>query len=204
MADNSEKLGAEFLLAEFNAIQQRAIQIEQSKSSSINFYLVIVAATIAGVPGILSLVPKEAARVVLIAMFAFILIVGLLTLDHSVNQAVNIIRLYRRAGKVRRYFLDQENDIKAYLPFEANDALPRINLSSSLTYRGAEVTVFTINIASIATIFAVIFSYISWIWAIVAAIVVAGITWKLQGMYFQKKLKRFEEIEARKIIFPDS
>ena len=99
MADNNEKLGAEFLLAEFNAIQQRAIQIEQSKSSSVNFYLVIVAATIAGVPGILSFVPKEAARVVLIAMFAFIFVVGLLTLDHSVNQAVNAIRLYQHSGQ---------------------------------------------------------------------------------------------------------
>jgi hypothetical protein len=127
MTNNDSKLGAEFLLAEFNAIQQRAIQIEQSKSSSVNFYLVIVAATIAGVPGIFSLVPKEAAWIVLIAMFTFIFVIGLLTLDHSVNRAVTIIYLYRRAGKIRRYFLDQASDIKNYLPFEANDALPRIN-----------------------------------------------------------------------------
>lgn len=149
MTGNDAKLGAEFLLAEFNAIQQRAIQIEQSKSSSVNFYLVIVAATIAGMPGLLSFVPRDAIRVVLIATFTFIFIIGLLTLEHSVNQAINIIRLYRRAGKIRRYFLDQANDIQAYLSFEASDAFPRINLPDSLSYRGAEVTVFTINIASV-------------------------------------------------------
>lgn len=204
MAGNDAKLGAEFLLVEFNAIQQRAIQIEQSKASSVNFYLVIVAATIAGVPGILSLVPKEASRVVLIATFAFIFIVGLLTLEHSVNQAINIIRLYRRAGKIRRYFLDQDSDIKAYLPFEANDALPRINLPSSLAYRGAEVTVFTINIVSVAIVFAVFFSFISWVLAVGAAIVVGGIAWVLQRRYFRKKLQRSEELAKRRITFPNN
>ncbi|MGD1944428.1 MAG: hypothetical protein ACFB0G_24285 [Leptolyngbyaceae cyanobacterium] len=191
-------------MAEFNAIQQRAIQIEQSKSSSINFYLVIVAATIAGIPGVLSLVPAEAVRLVLIAMFSFIFAVGLLTLDHSVNQAVNIIRLYRRAGKIRRFFLTQASDIKVYLPFEASDSLPHINLPSSLAYRGAEVTVFAINIASVAVISAVIFSFASWLWAIIAALAAAGMTWQLQRLYFRKKLQRFEQKAKRSIIFPET
>jgi hypothetical protein len=204
MADNNEKLGAEFLLAEFNAIQQRAVQIEQSKSSSVNFYLVIVAATIAGVPGILSLVPKEAARVVLIAMFLFIFVVGSLTLNHSVNQAANIIRLYRCAGKIRRYFLDHASDIKAYLPFEANDAFPRIYVRSSLAYRGSEVTVFTINVASAAITSAVIFSFVSWLWGMVAAIVMAGVTYMLQERFLRKKLQRFEEAAKRRITFLDT
>ena len=204
MAENNSKLGVEFLLAEFNAIQQRAIHIEHSKSSSVNFYLVIVAATIAGVPGILSLVPTEAARLVLVAMFAFIFAVGLLTLDHSVNQAVNIIRLYRRAGKIRRFFLTQASDIKIYLPFEASDSLPRINLPSSLAYRGAEVTVFAINIASVAVISAVIFSFASWFGAIIAALAGAGITWQLQRIFFRKKLQRFEEKAKRSVIFPET
>ncbi|MBD2106769.1 hypothetical protein [Nodosilinea sp. FACHB-13] len=202
MASSDKSIGAEFLLAEFNAIQQRAVQIEQSKASSVNFYLVIVAATIASIPGVLSLMPKEAARYIVIGTFSFILIVGLLTLDHSVNQAINIIRLYRRAGKVRRYFLDQAENIKLYLPFEANDSLPRINLPSSLAYRGAEVTVFAINVASVAIIFAALFSSISWIWASIVGTAVGGTAWILQKMYFRRKLEYFEKIANLKVTFP--
>jgi len=203
MASNQGNFGPEFLLAEFNAIQQRAIQIEQSKSSSINFYLVIVAATIAGVPGMLSFVPPEAVRIVLIAMFLFILIVGLLTLNHSINQAANIIRLYRCAGRIRRYFLDQSSGIKSYLPFEANDTFPRIYIHNNLAYRGSEVTVSTINVASASIIAAISFSTLSWIWSIVFATIIAIITWILQEEFARKKLQRFEVAAQHKIAFPE-
>lgn len=204
MAGKDINIGAEFLLAEFNAIQQRAIQIEQSKASNINFYLVIVAATIAGVPGIIRILTTETVRGVLIAIFVFISIIGILTLEHSVNQATNTIRLYRRAGKIRRYFLDQDSDIKAYLPFEASDSLPRIYLPISLAYRGAEVTVFAVNIASVSITFAMILSFNSWAWSVVAAIVAGGIAWFLQTSYLRKKLQRSEELAKRMIAFPDA
>lgn len=203
MEQNDKQLGAEFLLAEFNAIQQRAIQIEQSKSNSVNFYLVIVAATIAGVPGMLSLIPQEATRIVLIAMFLFIFIIGSLTLDHSINQAANIIRLYRCSGKIRRFFLENSNDIKSYLPFEANDAFPRIYIKSNLAYRGSEVVVSTINVASFFIVIAIAFSIISWVLSVTIAVIVAIIAWVLQEKYFRRKLQRFEKSAERKIAFPE-
>ena len=46
----------DFMVAEFNAIQQRAVQKEQSRSTATNLFLIIVAAALAGLPGILQLV----------------------------------------------------------------------------------------------------------------------------------------------------
>ena len=198
------KIGAEFLLAEFNAIQQRAIQIEQSKSSSINFYLVIVAAAIAGVSGTINLFPGAEISLLFFITSAFILVVGCLTLDHSINQAATIVLLYRRAGRIRRYFLEQSKDIEPYLPFQATDALPRIYLPASLTYRGAEVTVFVINIASISIMSAAIFSFLSWTGTAIVSIAIAGIFWLLQNLYCRRKLTRFEASAQRKVLFPMS
>ncbi|MCG8362445.1 MAG: hypothetical protein MJA27_03810, partial [Pseudanabaenales cyanobacterium] len=102
------------------------------------------------------------------------------------------------------YFLDQANDIQAYLPFEASDAFPRINLPDSLSYRGAEVTVFTINIASVVIIFTVIFSFISWVAAVIAAFLTTIIAWVAQKIYFRKKLKRSEALAKYRIFFSDT
>jgi hypothetical protein len=200
--NEGKNLAAEFLIAEFNALQQRAAQIEQSKSNSVNFYLVIVAATLAGMPGLANLVPKQATSIVLSSAFLFIFIVGFLTLDHSINQVVNAIRLYRRAGRIRRYFLDQSYEIQAYLPFEPNDAKPLIAPDFlSLTHRGSEVTVFTINVASLSIFFAILFSAISWSCAILIAALVAVFSWILQNRYFHKKLQQAEQISKQQIHF---
>lgn len=189
-------------MAEFEAIQQRAIQMEQSKSSSINFYFIIVAAAIAAVPGMLSLVPDTMARPLLMAMLLFIFLAGIRTLENSVDQAINAVRLYRRAGRIRKYFHDVCQDIQGYLPFEASDAFPRINLPASLAYRGAEVTVFTVNVVSLSGVFGIAFSYLS-VWLSLAIFVTfMCFSWVLQQRYFRGKLRRSEDVAKKRVYFP--
>lgn len=84
MATTTEA-SVDFLITEFNALQQRAVQAEQSKATSTNLYLIIVAATLAGIPSLLTLVPKEIIPVVLTSAFLFIFIAGLLTFEYSIN-----------------------------------------------------------------------------------------------------------------------
>jgi len=191
----------DFLLAEFNALQQRAGQAEQSKATNTNLYLIIVAATLAGIPSLLTLVPRDLIPLILIAAFLFILITGLVTLEYSINQSVISMILYRRAGRIRRWFAIQDPNIRPFLPFEPNDDRPAIYIPI-LSFRGGETAAFIINVAAAALIVSVFLSYLSWPIAIVGAAITAILAWILQRNYALRKLRLAEDAISRHILFP--
>lgn len=200
-AQKEKDSSVDFLIAEFEALQQRAHLVEQSKTTSTNLYLLIVAAALAGTPGLLSLVPKNFTTVILIAALVFILVAGLLTLEYSITQSVVSIMLYRRAGRIRRWFLEQDSTIGVYLPFAPNDDSPAINVPL-LESRGIETTAFIINVLAAAAIVGVALSLLSWIAAIIAAALTAVLAWFLQRAYARRKLRRAEAEVRHRVKFP--
>ena len=197
----SRDASVDFLIAEFNALQQRAVQAEQSKATSTNFFLVIVAAILAGLPFLLNLVPPELISLILIAAFTFILIAGCLTLEHSINQSVISMILYRRAGRVRRWFAVQDPTIRPFLPFEPNDDRPAIYIPV-LGFRGGETAAFIINVAAAALIVSVGLSYLSPIIAFVGAVITAVLVWIFQRLYALRKLRLAESEVSHHVLFP--
>jgi hypothetical protein len=191
----------DFFIAEFNALQQRAVQAEQSKATSTNLYLIIVAATLAGIPSLLTLVPPDLIALVLISAFLFVFIAGLLTLEYSINQSVISMMLYRRAGRIRRWFAVQDPNMQPFLPFEPNDDRPAIYITS-LSFRGGETAAFVINNVTAALIVSVALSYLSWTTAIVGAIITFILAWILQRAYALKKLRLAENAVGHHILFP--
>src|SRR4051794_40397012 len=124
----TNKSSADFLLAEFETLQNRAISIEQNKSNRINFLLIIAAALIAGIGQIVgnSILQPYQSTVVFIAAVTLLLL-GIFTLKHSVDDSVAIVILFRRAGRIRLWFVEQDNPIGQYVAFEYGDDRPRMD-----------------------------------------------------------------------------
>jgi len=156
-----EKSATEFLLAEFNSLQERAAQLEDIKSSRINFFLVIVAAVFAGVTSFIGTptIPIANNSILIITSF-ILLLVGLTTLTQTVQYSIAIVTFYRKAGRIRRWFVDNNPEILNYVAFKPADDSPNIYVgASTFTFRGGDgiillinsitVTVFVISLLSI-------------------------------------------------------
>ena len=139
----------EFLIAEYNALQARALEFEKAKSSRINFLLLVLGGTIAGFSGLL-----EFKATVVLANYNWLLIVlilinlciGILTLKFSVDQTVAIIAFHRRAGRIRNYFYQKDLGNLSFFAFPPTDEKPRYYIGKNMMmWRGAEPIPLLLN-----------------------------------------------------------
>jgi hypothetical protein len=192
----------DFLIAEFNAIQDRAIGLEEIKSGRINFFLIIVAATVAGLSSLPENLKTNYSSIVLVgAMIVFLL--GVSTLKSVMGYSVAIVILFRKAGRIRRWFVNNDKSIEKYIPFEANDDRPPIKIAPWLIgWRGGEPILLITNATALSVATGVGVSYLSLSWAVVSAVVVLLITWGIQVLYMSSHLKKHEFLENRKSLYP--
>lgn len=160
---SSQELFAQFLLAEYNSIQNRISGFEEIKTSRVNFFLLIVAAAIAGLPSLFqnTILQKHGYAVLIIISFTLFL-VGFSILVQLVDFSGTIVRLQRSTGKIRRWFLELDRESILYLPFEPADDKPRLKVwYRFLLWRGAEPVVIAVN-ALFLTLFivAVVWNFI--------------------------------------------
>lgn len=195
-----------FLLSEFDALQERAIGLEGIKSSRVNFFLIVAAATIAGVSGLAdvkSIEPMFPYVVILGAFFLFLL--GISTLKNVTDYSIAIVSLFRRAGRIRRWFVDNNSEIERYVAFQANDDRPKIYIGKSLlTWRGGEPILVISNTATASIIIGVSLSFVALIWALVGALFSALIVWQLQIWYLSRKLAKHQLKEESNVNFPSN
>ena len=194
-------LSADFLIAEFNAIQERAMGLEEIKSGRINFFLIIVAAIIAGISGLTNaaIVQQSYPEIILVGA-ALVLILGVSTLKSVVNYSVAIVILFRKAGRVRRWFLENDTKIKNYLPFESNDDRPRIQISL-ISWRGGEAILLIINAVAASIVVGMGLSYLSQTWAVIGAGGTLPFTWLIQVWSIKRHLKKHEQLESKNALF---
>jgi len=138
-------ISTEYLIAEFNAIQNRAINLENLRSSRINFLLFTTGAIVAGIGGLVQvdiLLPYIKALTLLAA--GTILSIGLLTLNYTIDDTVTLVLFWRYAARIRRYFVDESPVMEKYLPFPAYDDKPSVD-NPHLALRGSDATLITVN-----------------------------------------------------------
>ncbi len=192
----------EFLLAEFNALQQRATQLEQIKSSAINFFLLIVAATVTGTPTLATLITNNLFKNILLTIAPLLIFIfGLLTLNNSIDLSVAAVAHLRRAGRIRRWFVEQNSMIERYVAWEPVDDRPRIYVPR-LSFRGSEVAVSFINIICASLVAFTTLSYLHLPSSIIFSPFVGVITWYVQRYFVKKKLKHAEELDRQNVYFP--
>jgi hypothetical protein len=198
------------LLAEFNAIQERAINWEQINASRVNFFLVVAAAAgggliaIAEVPGI-----QAYYQLIAIGALSALLLLGLLTLRDLIALSCATVMLWRRAGRARRWFVDAAPEIASYVAFEPADDRPTFTPHWTLAFRGGEALLLALNTASSALLAGVVLHQALWrLPGVVAtgSLAVGLATWFLQRLYIHKRMQQAERSDwARKQIqFPST
>jgi len=200
---------AQFLIAEFNALQERAKNFEDIKASRVNFFLLVVAATGAIFSTATQIDLFRQYYIESIILTALILLLlGLSTLKHSVDYSGAIVILFRRAGRVRRWFVDFDEKLTPYVAFEPADDRPKFSIPYSLlAWRGAETVVMLFNVISSTAIAGCIVFKIVQFTQTISLIILAGVAisvWYLQGLYVYNKMHKAQnsDTELSRVHFP--
>lgn len=198
---------AEFLIAEFNALQSHVTRLEEAKSNRVNFFLIVVAAAAAGVSGLADVGRFGGSFETVVAVAALaILGLGIATLNELVGYSESIVSLYRRGGRIRRWFVDSDVGIAPYVAFKACDDHPTLDLGLGyLGFRGGDAVVLTLNAASVSVVVAAVLSSVYPVRALVVAVVAvfAGVlAWFAQRRLIHARLRRAEAGMRKRVHFP--
>jgi hypothetical protein len=205
--DDKTEATTNFLIAEFNALQERATSLEQVKSNQVNFFLIVVAGATAGLSG-LSGVESFALYVpgTLFIASLVIFLLGIVTLYQSVNYSLSIVSFYRRCGRIRRWFMDNDPTIAPYLAFHAGDDQPTFKLPPSyLAFRGADAVLLIVNTVALSALIASLemLAFGTTLNTAVTTAIVAGLLgWLLQHYLIYLRLDREEKRNSSYVHFP--
>jgi hypothetical protein len=196
----SPEYGDQLLIAEFNALYERAKSFEEIKAGRVNFFLFMVGALGAGFSAAAQIqVIQQNLFYCIISIATVLFLVGISTLKHSVEYSVAIISFFRRAGRVRRWFFERNKSIAPYLAFHAADDRPTFNLPFSLLlWRGAEPVVIILNAVLGAIIIEIIAFQISNFTIVIysiSAVIFVCLIWLLQLYYVRSKMSKLEKVQ---------
>ena len=197
----------DFLIAEYNALQDRAISLQQARSSRINFFLVVVAAVGAGSANLVGSQGFHISQyqyLPVIGLVAFsLLTLGFFTLQQSIDDSVAIVIMYRRAGRIRLWFVEQDTTIAPYVAFHCGDDHPRM-FAPYLAWRGAEAAVLVINTVLLCAVTLSLVPPVSWLMAAVEIVAATVVGWFLQTGYVRLRLWRAEQRAEGTVHFPSA
>ena len=113
---------ASFLELEFEALYRRAELLEARKHrlgvTLVGTFGVLAAGTLARLDA------PATTKVASAVLFGMLLAVGLLSARSAAQAGIQVVLLYRRAGRVRQYFADQDPQVRPYLPWAPGDDTP--------------------------------------------------------------------------------
>lgn len=210
MSDDEARrqMSKEFLLAEFTALQARFSDYESLKASRVNFLLIIVAAAAAAFPTVAEKLQPYIGEAALLTGVVMLLL-GVTTLFRVVEYSRSSTIVIRRAGRIRRWFVEQDRSIAPYVAFPPSDDRPAILLKAqSLGWRGGEGVLLTVNgLAAAVIVTSAAFLVCSRLLSVqldaltyVAIGVVAfGAAWFVQIGWLHSKLRRSEQSAEKEI-----
>ncbi|MCI5113373.1 MAG: hypothetical protein D3921_10320 [Candidatus Electrothrix sp. AW1] len=190
------EITAQFLIAEYTSLQQRANSYEEIKSKRVNFFLVIIAAVWASFS---AFVEKDIISThldgAILVISIFCLTLGILTLRMLISYSIAIVVFHRRAARIRRWFVDKNKELIKHVAFEANDDRPTFIMPYDILYwRGAESTLLLINsvLSGCFTVSLLYHPNINLFLLISSIIISCVLSWYLQIKFTQYKLKEAE------------
>jgi hypothetical protein len=198
----------EFMIAEFNTLQGSIARLEDAKSSRVNFYLLIVAALLAGLPGVASNTSLLINSNIIVAVAAFaLLILGTAVQSQLVHFSGAIVSLQRRAGRIRRWFLEADTTVERYLAFEPRDDSPSLDVEDRyLEFRGGDVIVLTVSAALVCAFVVALLYYFDSTMPLPLTVLIGAIAavlaWLAQKRRIHAQLRRVETAAQKDVRFP--
>ncbi len=180
--------------------------MERIKSSRINFFLIVFAAFTAGLSGLLGSSNLQHVVPFIVLTVAFVLLLfGITTLKDVTDYSIAIVVLFRRAGRVRRWFLDNDSSIEKYVAFEPNDDRPMMYLGRSvLSWRGGEPILIIANIVTASVFVGAGLYFISFISALTGIAITIFVLLKSQTWYVENRLKAQDTAAQINVVFPSN
>ncbi len=203
-----KETSVEYMIAEFNALQGSVARLEETKSSRVNFYLLIVAAVLAGLSGVADGTNLLIHPNIIIAIAAFVLLIlGIAVLNQLVHYSGAIVSLQRRAGRIRRWFSEADATIEPYLAFEPRDDSPSLDVKDAyLEFRGGDVIVLTVNAALLCVGVVALLYYFSPTISLPLTLLFgtssAILAWLAQRNQIHAQLRRVETSVQKNVYFP--
>ena len=211
---------AQHMTTELEILNQSADHSREMLMNKVNFFLILVTAIGGGLALMVSvdvlrnLIIPTASVVILI-----LIIMGFNTLRQGLDLSASAVTFYRRAGRIRRWYIDQEPSIEPYLPFNVADNLPRMS-SNFINLRGAESILLLMNGSLcgilVGLIVAFVDSYIfhkvpavslalDFIIILAPGLVTIWLAWVLQVKYVKRFMRKWEmrQEKLKLIHFPD-
>jgi hypothetical protein len=198
-----DEIIAQFLTAEFNALNHRATQYDQNIAGKSNFYLAVVTAVVGGI-FVASTSDKinwftKSIEPIACIVLAFLLVLGVITLSQILDLSASSKVCLRRAGRIRHWFLTYAPTIKDNLPFTVTDSRPPFLERNTL--RGVEATLLLINASVVALLVGLLIVYLLQLQSVPLYVFVLSTicflaAWVLQIRYVRKVMKDWERRES--------
>lgn len=220
-SESSDRLdkSSQYLLAEFGMLHQRATLQEQAIANKVNFFLVITTAIAGGIVVASDIDTfKPLVLPISFMVMLFLLVIGLSTFIQVLDLHASSVFFYRRIGRIRKWFLDNDPSLLPYTPFQVGDDSPAFYVEHA-RLRGIEVILVLVNSVIAGTLPAILFWLVypwaakqpqavhSWILYLITlgiGLLTFGITWLLQlrrvSLFLQRRDK--QELESGKVHFP--
>lgn len=192
----------EFLLAEFENVNQEFTRQRQEGMNRLNFFITLTS-LIGGALIILGEVGSPSSTdlqyITLGALF-FLVIIGWYTFDFTISRDDSTDMVVRAGGRIRRYFTDHRPEIKPYITWQNHDEpTPWITKNVSNVRRTAQALLTFLIAAAFGIVINLIFqlAYVSF----AVGILIFGITWFLLDAYAAKRLKKATESASQDVRF---
>ena len=154
-----------------------------------NFLLILAAAAFAGIGQIISigtLQPYLASIIFFISLV--IIILGLYTLQHNIDNSDATVMLFRRAARIRLWFVQQNKQIAPYVAFQYGDDRPKMDVPF-LAFRGGEAIILVINTVGLCALAVILLPHPMWIITIIEVFITAIVSWVAQIIYIHRALR---------------
>lgn len=136
---------AQHMSTELQILNQSADHAKDVLSSKVNYFLILVTAVGGGLILLGSMDDLQTFILPIACLVIFLLaVMGFGTLRQGLDTIALAVVYYRRAGRIRKWFVEQEPAMEPYLPFMVADNLPRMS-SGAFNLRGTESILLWIN-----------------------------------------------------------
>jgi hypothetical protein len=111
----------EFLLKEFDQADSERIRLRAEAIQRLNYFLTLTSAILGGLVFFGQSGQIQTVIYVLIAALVFLSVIGWQTFRYIIIRDINSDRMLRAQGRIRRYFVDNDPQIKDYLMWQTHD-----------------------------------------------------------------------------------